>query len=133
MRVIFLGATPLAVKTARALLDAGNEVVIIERNEERIKELHGQLDCAFLHGDGSRPDLLKQADPERTDVLYCITNHDQTNIIASLIARNLKVRRIVTLIEDEDFVPICRELGLEDTMIPLLTISRHLVRMTEAK
>lgn len=130
MRVMFLGATALAVKTARALIDAGHEVVIIERDEERIKELHGQLDCAFLHGDGSRPDVLKEADPARTDIFYCITNHDQTNIIASLVARNLKVRRIVTMIEDEDFVPICRELGLEDTIIPLLTISGHLVSLT---
>jgi trk/ktr system potassium uptake protein len=110
MRVIILGVTPLAVKTAHELI-AGHEVVVIERDEQRIRELHGQLDCAFLHGDGSRPDVLKEADPGRTD------------------ARNLKVRRIVTMIEDEDFAPICRERGLEDTIIPLLTISGHPVSL----
>jgi trk/ktr system potassium uptake protein len=131
MRLVFLGANALAVKTAHALIEEGHEVIIIERDEERIKELNGQLDCAFLRGDGSKPDVLKEADPARTDILYCITNHDQTNIIASLIARNLEVKRVVTMIEDEEFLPICEHLGLKDTIIPLRTISRHLFGLTK--
>lgn len=132
MRLVLLGATPLAVRTAHALIEEGNEVIIIERNDDRIKELSGQLDCAFLHGDGSKPDVLKEADPARTDILYCLTNHDQTNIIASLIARNLEVKRVVTMIEDEEFIPICEQLGLTDTIIPLRTISRHLIGLAKA-
>jgi trk system potassium uptake protein TrkA len=133
MRLVFLGATALAVKTAHALIEAGHEVIIIERDAERIKELSGTLDCAFLHGDGSKPDVLKEADPGHTDILYCVTNHDQTNIIASLIARNLEVPRVVTMIEDEEFLPICEELGLKDTIVPLRTISRHLVGLTKSQ
>ena len=131
MRLVFLGASALAVKTAHVLIEAGHEVVVIERNSDRIKELSGQLDCAFLHGDGSKPDVLKEADPARTDILYCITGHDQTNIIASLIARNLEVQRVVTMIEDEEFLPICEELGLKDMIIPLRTVSRHLAGLTK--
>lgn len=132
MRLAFIGATALTVKTAHALIEEGHEVIIIERDESRIKELGEQLDCAFLHGDGSKPDVLKEADPARTDILYCLTNHDQTNIIASLIARNLEVKRVVTMIEDEEFIPICEQLGLTDTIIPLRTISRHLIGLAKA-
>ena len=132
MRLVFLGATILAVKTARALIEEGHEVVIIERDADRIKELSEMLDCAFLNGDGSKPDMLKEADPARTDILYCVTNHDQTNIIASLIARSLSIPRVVTMIEDEEFLPICEELGLKDTINPVRTVSRHLVGLTKA-
>ena len=132
MRLVFLGATILAVKTARALIEEGHEVVIIERDADRIKELSEMLDCAFLNGDGSKPDMLKEADPARTDILYCVTNHDQTNIIASLIARSLSIPRVVTMSEDEEFLPICEELGLKDTIIPVRTVSRHLVGLTKA-
>jgi trk system potassium uptake protein TrkA len=132
MRLVFLGASALAVKATHELIEAGHEVVIIERDAGRIKELSGTLDCAFLQGDGSKPDVLKEADPGRTDILYCITSHDQTNIIASLIAKNLDIPRVVTMIEDEEFLPICEELGLKDTIIPLRTISRHLVGLTKA-
>lgn len=131
MRLVFLGATQLAVTTAEHLIADGHEVIIIERNAERIEELSGKLDCAFLHGDGSKPDVIEEADPAVTDVFYCVTNHDQTNIIASLIAKNLGVLRVVTIIEDEDFVPICDRLGLTDTIIPVRTISRHLAGLTK--
>jgi len=131
MRLLFLGATGLAIVTAEQMIKDGHEVIIIERDEARIKELGDRLDCAFLHGDGSKPDVVKEANPDATDIFYCITNHDQTNIIASLIAKNLGVPRVVTMIEDEDFLPICEELGLTDTIIPVRTISRHLAGLTK--
>lgn len=131
MRLAFLGATALALRTAAALIEAGHEIIIVERDAERIKEVSGQLDCAFLHGDGSKPDVLKELDPERVDILYCITNHDQANIIASLIAKTLGIPRVLTMIEDEGFVSICEHLGLTDTIIPVRTISRHLAGLTK--
>jgi trk/ktr system potassium uptake protein len=133
MRLVFLGGTTLVEKTAHALSEAGHEIVIIERDAKRIKELGEHLDCAFLNGDGSKPDVLKEADPARTDILYCVTNHDQTNIIASLIGKNLGIPRVVTMIEDENFLPICEELGLKDTIIPVRTISRHLAGLAKAQ
>ena len=130
MRLAFVGATGLTVKTAHALIGEGHEVIIIERDAGRIKELGEQLDCAFLHGDGSTPDVLKEVDPARTDILYCITNHDQTNIIAGLIGKNLGIPRVVTMIEDEGFLPVCEQLGLHDTIVPVRTISKHLEGFT---
>ena len=132
MRLVFLGATAVAVTTAEHLIEDGHQVIIIERDAERIKELDGKLDCAFLNGDGSKPDMVREADPAATDIFYCVTNHDQTNIIAGLIAKNLGVPRVVTIIENEDFLPICEQLGLTDTIVPVRTISRHLAGLTKA-
>jgi trk system potassium uptake protein TrkA len=131
MRLVFLGATTLAATTAEALSKAGHEVVIIERDAARIDELDDTLDCAFLHGDGSRPDVLSEVDPKHTDILYCVTNHDQTNIITSLVGKSLGIPRVVTMIEDEAYLQICAELGLDDTILPVRTVSRHLVGLTK--
>jgi trk system potassium uptake protein TrkA len=132
MRVVFLGTSSLAMKTARVLSEAGHDVVIIERNAERINEASEHLDCAFLHGDGTRPDMLKEADPARSDILYCITNHDQTNIITSLVGKSLGIKHVVTKIEDEDYLPICEELGLNDIIVPDRTVSKYLVGLAKA-
>lgn len=126
MRVVFVGAGELAVDTARLLVERGHEVVIIEADRERIEELEKELDCSFLRGDGSRPQILQEADPKHTDLLFCLTDNDQNNIIASLIGRNLGYSRVVTRIHDPEFETICLELGLEDTIIPNRTISRYL-------
>jgi trk system potassium uptake protein TrkA len=133
MRAVFVGASTLAVMTARILLKRKHEVVIIELSRERIDALTEELDCGFLHGDGSKPAILREADPPQTDVLFCLTDNDQTNIIASLVGRSLGFNRVVTRIEDREFEHICVELGLEDTIVPAMTIGRYLGDMFEGR
>jgi len=133
MRAVFIGAGVLAVATVSYLLKRGHEVVIIERNKEVIQELSLELDCGFLHGDGSKPAILREADPDHTDTLFCLTNSDQANIIASLVGRSLGFKRVVTKIDDPEFEHICLELGLEDTIIPAQTVGRHLADICEGR
>ena len=118
MRVVLVGASSVAIATARILLGRHHEVVIVEREKAKIDSLAGSLDCGFLNGDGSRPAILKEAGPAQTDVLICLTNHDQDNILASLVGHSLGFARIVTKIEDPEYQHICTELGLSDTIIP---------------
>jgi trk system potassium uptake protein TrkA len=129
MRAAFIGANGMAVATARLLLERNHEVVIIERDEERIDELGDVLDCAFIHGNGTKPAILKEVDPSQTDVLFCLTRSDETNIIASLVGRSLGFGRVITRIEDTEFEHVCIELGLESTIVPTQTIARHLTAM----
>ena len=133
MRAVIIGSSTLSLMTARILLKRGHEVVIIEKNKEHIESLTESLDCGVLHGDGSKPVILKEADPGQTDVLFCLTGNDQTNIIASLVGRSLDFGRIVTRIEDPEFEHICIELGLADTIIPARTIGRHLADLFEGR
>jgi len=133
MRVVFVGASTLTLMTARILLKRGHEVIIIERDNALAKELPQQLDCGILQGDGSKPAILKEADPGNTDILFCVTGSDQANIIAALVGRSLGFQRVVAKIEDPEFEHICLELGLEDTIIPTRTIGRYLADMCEGR
>ena len=129
MRAVFIGASPLAVATTRYLLQRKHEVVIIEREKAVIDSLSPELDCGYLHGDGSRPAVLKECDPAHTSCLYCLTGSDQANIIASLVGRSLGFQRVVTKIEDPELEHICIELGLEDIIVPSRTMARHLTEI----
>lgn len=133
MRAVFVGASSLSLMTTNLLLKRGHEVVIIERNKEYIDELSETLDCGYLHGDGDKPALLKEADPANTDVLFCLTGDDRSNILASLVGRSLGFKRVVTRIEDPELEHICLELGLEDTIIPARTIGRFLADICEGQ
>lgn len=130
MRVVFVGACDSTVIAARVLLRQGHEVVVIELSRERIDELYEGLDCSFLHGDGSNPEILKEARPQETDFLFCVSDHDQTNILASLLGRSLGFRHVVTRIDDPAYEPLCLELGLEHTFVPPRTIGRYIADLT---
>ncbi len=129
MRIAFVGAGEVSIGTAKALIRKGHEVVIIESSKEKIEELSQEMDCSFLQGDGSRPDILREVNPVQTDVLFCLTNSDQVNLIAGLVGRSLGFKRVVTSIADSQFESICLELGLKDTIVPSRTISRYLEDM----
>lgn len=133
MRIAFVGAGDLSVMTAKTLIERGNEVIIIERDKGRVDELSDKLDCGFINGDGSKPAILKEAGPENTDMLFCLTGNDQVNIIASLVGRSMGFSRVVTKIGDTELEHICTELGLTDTIIPTRTISRFLADMAAGR
>ncbi|MCB1985349.1 MAG: TrkA family potassium uptake protein [Burkholderiales bacterium] len=133
MRIAFVGASSVAIATARNLSKQGHDIILIEINKEKIEQLTDQLDCGFIHGDGTRPDILKEIDPENTDVIFCSTSNDQSNIIASLVARSLGFKKTVTKLEDPEFDHIAIELGLESIVVPSRTIARYLSDMVEGR
>lgn len=133
MKIVFVGAGTTSVTTAQLLLKHGHEVIIIDRDENRIREVSGDLDCGFLVGDGTRPDLLKQADPEHTDLLLCLTDQDQENILASLIGKTLGIARVVTKLEDPEFETVATALDLETVVVPVRTVARSLSDLVEGK
>ena len=129
MRIAFVGAGEVTVMTAKTLIQQKHEVIIIESDRKKIDRLSEELDCSFLHGDGGKPAILLEVGPEQTDMLFCLADNDQANLIASLVGRSLGFTRVVTSIEDPDLEEICRELGLEETIVPARTASRHLLNM----
>lgn len=129
MRTVFIGAGEVTVYTAERILKQGGDVIIIESDRERINELSETLDCSFIHGDGGAPHVLREAGPELTDVLLCLTDNDRDNIIASLVGRSLGFSRIITRIENPEYIPVCNELGLGNVIVPSQTISRYLADM----
>ena len=129
MRIVLVGAGELAVETAALLIERGHEVVIIEEDKAEIDQLSESLDCSFLHGDGSKPQILDEAGPEEADFLFCLTKNDQYNIIAALVGRSLGYNHVVLGIQDVDYLTICQELDLRNTITPSKTISRYLADM----
>jgi len=129
MRIVFSGAGPMTIMAVQLLTEQGHEVIIIELDKDKIDRLSEELDCSFLHGDAAKPALLSQADPKDCDLLFCLTDSDQANIITALLGRSMGFKRVVTSIEDGELQNLCSELGLEDTIIPARTMSRHLANM----
>ncbi|MDZ7700377.1 MAG: TrkA family potassium uptake protein [Deltaproteobacteria bacterium] len=131
MRIAFVGAGEITVKTAELLIERGHEVIIIENNPEKIEELSDILDCSFLNGDGSKPAILREVGPDQTDVLFCLSDSDQANLISSLVGRSLGFKRVIPSLQNPELEVICRELDLKDAIVPSRTISRYLADMVE--
>ncbi len=118
MRAVIISASALGAATARELLAADHECVLIDRNEETLNLLEEELDAGFILGDPTKPSVLKEADPAHTDILFCLSESDPLNIMVGLLARSLGFRRVINKIEDPELEKLCAELGLTETIIP---------------
>lgn len=133
MRIAIVGASSVGVATARMLIAHKHDVVIVETDRQRIEDLSEDLDCAFLHGDGSRPRVLREVGPQETKFLMCLSDNDQDNILSSLVGRSLGFETVITKIADPEFEPICAELGLEHTISADQITARTLADSVEGR
>ncbi len=128
-RTVIVGGGGVGANVAQGLDDEGTEVVVIERNRAACDELSRTLRSAqVLLGDGTDLHLLEEAGVTRADVFCAVSNHDEVNLMAALLARDHGVRRCVTLVHKPDYVTVCRHLGLENTVSPRLLVAREIIR-----
>jgi len=90
LRVIIAGGGHVGFHTAEHLDGRGHDVVIVENDPERCAFLNDQYVAAVIEGDATRPSILKQAQPERSDVIASMIGDSAgTNIGICATARRL--------------------------------------------
>ena len=98
MKIIIVGAGEVGVHIASSLVREEHDLVIIERDPEKVSLLQSSMDILAVAGDGCNPELLKAHNVERADLFFAVSNDDAANLLSSLTARRLGARRCVVRI-----------------------------------
>jgi len=115
-RVMILGGGITGQHTAEALEDK-YDVTILERDSEKCRKLTEKLDnTLIINGDGTDIDLLREESLENMDAFLALTNNSETNIISSLLAKKMGVKKTVTLVENVEYIHLSHSIGV-DTLI----------------
>ena len=103
LRVIVAGGGELGVRTAELLADRGHDVVIVEADPARIPGVADKYIASIIEGDASRPEILRQAQPERSDVVAALTDDETTNFAICMAAQRMSdVRTVMRINETPD-------------------------------
>ncbi|MBV8689981.1 MAG: TrkA family potassium uptake protein, partial [Candidatus Eremiobacteraeota bacterium] len=133
MRYLIVGCGRVGSALAK-LLDADNhEVIVVDENPAAFKRLGSRFKGHVEVGTGIDYDVLKRAGAGHADGFIAVTNGDNRNVMAALIAQRMfKIKKIVARIYDPPRGQMYRELGI-DTVCPT-TIGAKLIRdvLTEA-
>lgn len=114
--VMILGGTPLGLATAKQLEKEYN-ITVIEKDKERCKVLAEKLDnCLIINGDASNIDLLVEEGLNNMDAFIALSSNSETNIIASLTAKNHGVYKTIAQVENKEYIHISQNIGV-DTLI----------------
>jgi trk system potassium uptake protein TrkA len=119
MKVIIVGCGRLGAHLARRLDHEGNDVVVIDRNAEAFSRLGSEFRGRMVFGTGIDEDILRRAGIENADAFIAVTNGDNTNAMASEIAKLVfHVPRVVARLYDPVREDTFHALGLMETVCP---------------
>jgi len=90
-----------------AILEKNHQVKLIEHNPQRAAHLASELnDTLVFTGDSSDHELLLEEHIDQFDVFIAVTNDDEANIMSSLLAKKLGVRKTMVLIQRDAYVDL---------------------------
>ena len=123
MRVLIVGAGEVGFSAAQMLSREGHDVVVVEQNEVLVDRATDQLDALVLQGNGASPKLLEEVGSQKSELLVAVTDSDEVNITACLVAKSQGVNRTVARLRNNDYYdsksPFARDvLGIDFVIHP---------------
>lgn len=137
MKVIIVGAGEVGFQIAKFLSYENIDVVVIDRDKDKIKRVVDELDVAAIEGEGGDIASLKNAGADSTDILLAVTNSDETNMIACLLAKAMfSIPRKIARIRNPDYFKNEKLLNSDNLDInpainPELEVAMSIIRLLE--
>ena len=95
MYIIILGAGEVGYSLAKILCYEKHDVVLVEQDNDRLQRAKDNLDIKVIAGSGSSYKVLEEAGIKNADLLVAVTNNDEVNLIACMIANKYEVPKKV--------------------------------------
>jgi trk system potassium uptake protein TrkA len=87
MRIIVLGGGMVGLHLLASLRE-DNEIVVVEKRQERVDELLEKFpDALIMHGDACEPKVLDAAKVAGADAVAAVTGDDEDNLVISYLSK----------------------------------------------
>ena len=134
-RIVLIGGGNIGQVLAEDLEANMSGVKIRLIEIDKVRAEHVAQTCGktmVIHGDALDPEILSEANVERADTVVAVTNDDEVNILAALLAKRSGSQRAVTLVNKLSYGPLMRPLGIDVVVNPraitVSTILQHIRR-----
>ena len=134
-RIIIVGGGNIGMFVAREIEreDSGVNAKLIEIDEAQARIAAQELrHTVVLNGDALDPDILAEANVDVAETVVAVTDDDEVNILASLLAKRHGCKRAVTLVNRTTYDSLIPTLGIDAVVSPrsitVSTILQHVRR-----
>jgi trk system potassium uptake protein TrkA len=133
-KVMIIGGSDIAKYLAKHLTKIDATVKIVERNRLRCIALDEELPQAeIIYGDGTDHKLVLDEGMAECDVVISLCSLDEQNIIISLFALSLGVKKVITKIDQPSYYGMLAESGLDSIVSLRKSTAEHIIKYVRSK
>jgi len=117
--IMIVGGSQIGYYLADELSKKKYRVKLIESNKAIAEELADRLPrVTVVHGNGARHDLLLEEGIEAMDAFVALTDIDEENMVVSMFANKMNLKKTITQIKSDDLYGMLGELGINNNVSP---------------
>jgi len=122
--ILIIGGGNIGLHLAKLLESTeGLRTKIIEKNKTRAEQIAGELSSAIvICGDALDEKILKEANIEEIETVFALTNDDEDNIMACVLAEKYSPsKRTIAIINKHNYNLLQESLKIDDLVDPRMT------------
>jgi trk system potassium uptake protein TrkA len=120
MKILVVGAGQVGYFLCERLSLEGHEVTLLDRDPERVHVSQDALNVLVVEGNGASAECMERAGIKQADVIMAVTDHDEVNILACLLAREYGVRKRIARVKSIEYLSRGAVLSKEKLGIDLM-------------
>lgn len=129
--IVIVGGSEIGYQVARMFEERGLKPRLIEEDHDRARTLAERLPkTVVMESDATDIEFLTREHIEEADVVVAALTHDETNLLISLLAKQLGCNRAVAVVEHGDYVDIFESVGVDAAINPREITAEEITRFT---
>jgi trk system potassium uptake protein TrkA len=117
MYFVIAGGGEVGFHLAKALLEAGHEIMLIESDRRRAQWIEEQLGSVVLNAPADEGRFQMEAGCQRADAMVAVTGEDPANLVICQLAKwKCKVPRVIARVNDPKNEIVFKALGIDETI-----------------
>ena len=100
MRIVIAGAGRLGYSIAALLSEEGMDVVVVDGEESQLEAAKTTLDVLTIEANIASPLTMNDPDIKSADILIAVTDSDEVNIVACVLAKKHGITHTIARIRD---------------------------------
>jgi len=103
MKAIIIGAGRTGESIIKNLSDEKHDIVLVDIDGARVKEIVNKYDVRGVVGGACVDDNLAEAGAATAELLIAVTDKDEINILACILARAIGTRNLIAKVRNPDY------------------------------
>lgn len=132
MQIVIAGAGAVGTHLAKMLSNEDHDIILLDSDEDKLKMIESHEDLLTIVGSCSSIEDLKESNIKKADLFIAVTESEETNITASILAKRLGAKRTIARIDNQEYMvaenkEYLNSMGIDELIYPERLAAKEVV------